>query len=238
MKITQFITAALSGAALLTAGITANAHNDDNMSNRNRVITLSAKASKLIANDEMHATLYIEEQNSNSAALARNLTQAMNGALKQAKQYPKVTATTGSQSTYPMYYKNGKIRGWQGRTEIELRSKNFEQTGRLIAELQQTFKLGNINFRVSEETRVEAETQLMSEASIRFQQRAQSLLSAWNATRYDLISLSLNTSGSYNQPMYAGRAEMAVTDSSVPTQSYAGGESKITVTANGSVQLK
>lgn len=238
MKLSPTLTALACSISAMVISI-ASAHAHTPSGDRARVINLSAKASKLVANDEMYATLYIEEQNASSAKLARNLTNAMNSALAQAKNYSAVTANTGSQSTYPMYYKNGKIRGWQGRAEIELHSQDFEQTGKLIAELQQSLKLGNINFRVSEKTREAVETSLLTEASQNFQARAQSLLRVWNASNYQLITLNLNTSGSYHQPMYATRTEMAVADkASMPTQQFSGGESRITVTANGTVQLK
>lgn len=226
-----------TSALCIYSGISAQAHNSP-AADRERVIHIQAQASTLIANDELYATLYIEEQHALSADVARNLTNAMNAALAQAKRYSAVTANTGSQSTYPMYYKNGKIRGWQGRAEIELHSKNFEQASELIADLQKTLKMGNLNFRVSEETRERTETTLMADASKNFQARARSLLSVWNASDYQLINLNLNTSGSYRQPRaYAAKMEMSA-DANLPTQQFAGGESRITVTANGSIQLR
>lgn len=226
---------ALGVSAIMLGGAQVAQANSELM----RVVHLQATASKLVSNDEMSASLYIEEQQTNPTVLAKNLANAMNAALATAKKYPDIKVSTGAQHTYPVYDKNQKIRAWQGRAQIDLNSQNFEQTGKLIAELQENLKLGNVSFQTSEATREMVENELMVAASKKFQERAQALLGVWGASSYELVELNLNTSGSYQPPMMYARAEsMSLKSADIPEQNYAGGESNISVTASGRVQLK
>ena len=79
----------------------------------------------------------------------------------------------------------------------------------------------------------------MVEASKNFQQRALTLSQAWNKSGYNLVNLNLNTNNSYPQPIMM-RASMAKFSGAeaADAQDVAAGESKITVNANGTIQLK
>lgn len=204
------------------------------------IINLTAEANREISNDEMHATLYIEKSNKQPAQLATDINQLMNSAVAAAKKYPSVKIETGSQSTYPIYDNdNRKLKEWRGRAQVRIESKDFKAASQLIAELQQNFQTESINFTVSDKQRKKVENELMIEASKNFQQRAQSLAQAWNKSGYQLVSLNMNTNSYSHQPvprmsmMKAASNDMAVTE-----QNVAAGESQMTISANGSIQLK
>ena len=108
----------------------------------------------------------------------------------------------------------------------------------MISELQQSFQTQSINFTVSAEQRKKVENELMIEASKNFQQRAQAITQAWNKTQYNLVSLNLNTSNYFPQPMMRGGMAKFAMAEAAPAQDMAAGESKITVSANGSIQFK
>ena len=203
------------------------------------VVNLSAEASREISNDEMHAVLYIEKSNKQPAELATQINQLMNQAIATARKYPTVKIETGAQSTYPIYDNdNRKLKEWRGRAQIRLESKDFKAASQLIAELQQHFQTQSINFKVSDEKRKKVENELMIEASKNFQQRAQAITQAWNKTQYNLVSLNLNTSNYFPQPMMRGGMAKFAMAEAAPAQDMAAGESKITVSANGSIQFK
>ena len=105
--------------------------------------------------------------------------------------------------------------------------------------MQQNFQTQSINFSVSDEQRKKVENELMVEASKSFQQRAQIITQAWTQTGYNLVNLNLNTSNYYPQPVMM-RASMAkfADVAAAPPQDVAAGESKVTVNANGAIQLK
>lgn len=201
------------------------------------VVNIQAEAEREISNDLMHATLYIEKSNKQPAPLATELNQRMNQALATAKHYPQVKLETGAQSTYPIYdSENRKLKEWRGRSEIRLESGDFKAASQLIAELQQHFQVSSINFSVSEQKRKKVENELMLEASKNFQQRADTMSKAWNKSGYQLVSLNINTNH-YGSPM-PRMAMMKAASDAVPEQAVAAGESKISVTANGSIQFK
>ncbi len=101
-------------------------------------------------------------------------------------------------------------------------------------------QLDGLDFSVSEAKQKTVNQALMSEASKNFQQQAQNLLPAWNAKGYQLVSLDFNEVGGYQRysKSYAlAMPQMAVVDASMPSQDFQTGESTITVTANGVIQL-
>lgn len=204
------------------------------------VINLSAEANRQISNDEMHASLYIEKSNKQPAQLATEINQLMSQAIATAKKYPAVKIETGSQSTYPIYDNdNRKLKEWRGRAQVRIESTDFKAASQLIAELQQNFQTESINFTVSDAKRKKVENELLIEASKNFQQRAQNLAQAWNKSGYQLINLNINTNNYSHQPvprmamMKAASADMAVAEQNVEA-----GESQLTISANGSIQLK
>jgi predicted secreted protein len=188
----------------------------------------------------MHAVLYIEKSNKQPAELAVQITQLMNQAMASAKKYPQVKVETGSQTTYPIYDNDSrKLKEWRGRAEIQIESTDFKAASQLVSELQQSFQTQSINFSVSDAQRKKVENELMVEASKNFQQRALTLSQAWNKSGYNLVNLNLNTNNSYPQPIMM-RASMAKFSGAeaADAQDVAAGESKITVNANGTIQLK
>ncbi|MFV5501719.1 SIMPL domain-containing protein [Acinetobacter sp. 226] len=203
------------------------------------VVNLSAEASREISNDEMHAVLYIEKSNKQPAELATQINQLMSQAIATARKYPTVKIETGTQSTYPIYDNdNRKLKEWRGRAQIRLESKDFKAASQLIAELQQNFQTESINFTVSEAKRKKVENELMLEASKNFQQRAQSLAQAWNKPGYQLVNLNINTNNSGYPPVPRMAMAKSAYAEAVPEQEMAAGESKMTVSANGSIQFK
>ena len=204
------------------------------------LINLQAEATRQISNDEMHAVLYIEKSSKQPAELANQITQLMNQAMATAKKYPHVKVDTGSQSTYPIYDDNNqKLKEWRSRAEIQIESTDFKATSQLISELQQNFQTQSINFNVSDAQRKKVENELMIEASKNFQQRAQTLTQAWNKGSYNLVNLNFNTNSYMPQVLSrASFAKMEAASADMSGQNVSGGESKITVNANGSIQLQ
>ncbi len=223
---------ALSLSALLTIGSTAHAE----PTGYNQ-LTFSSEVKSEIANDEVRASLYKKVQASDAKTLARQLNTAINAATTIAKRYPTVTVSTGQQRTYPRYDKNDKIIGWTGQANIDLKSTDFTATSQLIADLQETLVMDSLNFGVSEAKKDELERQLMSRASKAFQEQAQSLTAAWGAKGYRVINVNLNTGQNYPRPVYGTMMKAEAMSSSVPSQNFESGDSTITVSANGTIEM-
>ena len=225
---------------ILASTLTTPAFAQQNEQLNYNLVNIQAEAARKVSNDEMHAVLYIEKSNKQPAELAVQITQLMNQAMASAKKYPQVKVETGSQTTYPIYDNDSrKLKEWRGRAEIQIESTDFKAASQLVSELQQNFQTQSINFSVSDAQRKKVENELMVEASKNFQQRAQTLSQAWNKSGYNLVNLNLNTNNSYPQPIMM-RASMAKFSGAeaADAQDVAAGESKITVNANGTIQLK
>jgi len=227
-------------ALLLGLALSTTAFAQSNETINYNLINIQAEASRQVSNDEMNAVLYIEKSNKQPTELANQINQLMSQAVQTAKKYPSIKIETGSQSTYPIYDNDSqKLKEWRGRAEIRIESTDFKNASQLISELQQNFQTQSINFTVSDAQRKKVENELVVEASKNFQQRAQTLSQAWNKSGYNLVNINLNTSNYGGQPVPRMAMMKASSNSlEIADQQMAGGESKISVNASGTIQLK
>jgi len=224
-----------TGTACLLTAMMGSAHAEPTGYDQ---LSFQTEVKEEVQNDEVRASMYKKSQATNAKALATTLNTSINNAMKIAKRYPSVTVSTGQQRTYPRYDKNDKIIGWTGQASIDLKSTDFAATSQLIADLQETLVMDNINFGVSDDKKDALEQKLMTDASRSFQKQAKNLTRAWDARSYRVVNVSLNTGSNYPRPMYSTmnmKAESA--DASVPSQSFESGNSTISVTANGTIEL-
>ncbi|WP_440454678.1 SIMPL domain-containing protein [Psychrobacter sp. ASPA161_9] len=224
-----------TGTACLLTAMMGSAHAEPTGYDQ---LSFQTEVKEEIQNDEVRASMYKKAQATNAKALATTLNTSINNAMKIAKRYPSVTVSTGQQRTYPRYDKNDKIIGWTGQANIDLKSTDFAATSQLIADLQETLVMDNLNFGVSDDKKDALEQKLMTDASRSFQKQAKNLTRAWDARGYRVVNVSLNTGSNYPRPMYSSmnmKAEAA--DASVPSQSFESGNSTISVTANGTIEL-
>lgn len=207
-------------------------------------VDFQTEVSREIPNDQMNAVLSIELNDKDPAKLARDLATAMNDALKKAKAFPAVKASSGNQQTWPIYGKttlgNGtRLDGWRGRAQLKLESRDFQATGELIAQLQNSLQLNGVTFTVADSTRRELENTLTSAAITSFRTRADKIRESWSAKSYRLVNMNLGAAGgggSY-QPMMMAKA-MRSEDAAVPAQDFAGGDTRLTVSVSGTIELQ
>jgi predicted secreted protein len=200
---------------------------------RYNVVEFQAEAVREVPNDLLNATLYVELNDVNAAALANAINSRINDALRFAKAYKGVTVRSGDNRTFPVYAKNNVLQGWRGRGEIRVESRDFEAASALIGKLQANMQLSGITFSVSPETRRATEDQLTIEAIAAFKARADVMTKALAGRGYKLVHLSM--SGGYQppQPRFAARAASA----EVTAPDLEGGVSQIRVVANGSIEI-
>lgn len=224
---------------LMSLALNANAVPNAGQLNYN-LVNFSTQVSQKVENDEVNATLAKTLQNKSHTELAKRITETLNQANLIAKKYPTVKVATGNQSTYPQYDKNSKINGWQGSASLNLQSNDTVAMSQLIAELQNFMQLEDLGFSVSEGKQKSVKQALMLEASKSFQQQANALLPAWNAKGYELVSLDFNGGDGYSSYRKSSMRlqSFAVAEaSSMPSQDFQTGDTTITVTANGVIQL-
>ncbi|GAB3250012.1 SIMPL domain-containing protein [Chitinimonas naiadis] len=204
------------------------------------VISLQAEARRDVPNDLAQATLYVEFSDASAATLSDKLNRAATDALKIAKAYPGVKASSGNNNVYPVYNNKNKADGWRGRADIRLESTDFKAVAELIGKLQNNMQLDGMSFGVAPATREKVETELIDEAVKAFRGRADVVKKSVGGKGYKLVNISVNTSGSYPQPMarprmYAAKAMMSAEVAAPPME---GGDSQVVVGVAGSIQVE
>lgn len=202
------------------------------------LVSFATSASRKVANDQINASLSKTVQNKSSAEAQNQIATTLNQAMAIARKYPQVQVTSGNQATYPQYDKNQKIIGWTGNAALNLKSTDTVVASKLIADLQAFMTMDNLDFTVSDAKRKEVEQALMADASRNFQQQAAALLPAWGAQSYQLVNVEFNQGNDYYprarvMPMMAA----AKMENTVADQDFQAGDTNITVTINGTVQL-
>ncbi len=231
-SMTSWLLPCLLGSALLSSPALAN-------TTPMQRVDFQTEVSEVLANDILRARLSIELNDKDSARLARNLTLAINEAMAKTKAFPQVKVSTGNQQNWPIYTDKQRLDGWRGRAELRLESKDFKAAAELLAQLQQNMQLQHIEFAASDESRKALEQSLTTQAIAAFRDKANTVRSAWGAKSYQLVQMNLNSAqGGYPRPPIA-MAMMKMADAeSAPVQELSAGESRVTISVNGTIQLQ
>jgi len=203
-------------------------------------VDFQAEVSRTLPNDLLIATLSTELSDKNAGQLSRALTLAMNEAMQKAKAWPTVKVSTGNQRSWPVYGKTSKLEGWRGRAELNIESKDFKAASELLASLQDTLQLQGLNFVVSEETRQSTEKALTLDAIEAFRKKADTVRLAWGAKGYQLVQMNVGSSGGgpVYRPQMAMMMKAGAEMADAPAQDMAGGESRLSISVNGTIQLQ
>jgi predicted secreted protein len=203
-------------------------------------LTLDATAKTEVANDEMLVVLAVERDGTDLSALNQTVLAALNSAIAEAKKSPGIKARTGSVTTNPNWNKDGKTSGWKVRGEVILTSQQLPTLGNLIGQLGQKMQISDIQFRLSDQARAEAEKQLLKQVADLFKSKSKDATQALGFTQFNLKELNLSNGYQVNvRPMMRakGRSADMASMSSAPAPSESG-ESEVSITISGSIELK
>ncbi len=201
-------------------------------------VDFQVEAAHEVANDMLVASMTVDIQDRLPDAVSRQLNMVLNDALKKATAFSGVKASSGNQSTYPVYGKNSQVDAWRGHGEIRLESRDFKAAGELIMQLQSTMQLGGVQFTVAPETRAQIEDTLIADAIKAFRERAELIRTALGAQSFKTVHFSIN-SGSmpprYPQPVLRSAA---LAKAAIPAPEFAAGESRMTVQISGTIEIQ
>ncbi len=204
------------------------------------VLSLSSQASADVPQDIIHITLFYEQQAKDPGSLTSALNQRADAALAQAKGVSGVTAHTGAFSVYPSTDRDGKISAWRGRTEVVLESRDFAAASKLAGQLSNQMQVANVEFSLSPEAQRAAEQKLTTEAIKSFRARADEAAKAFGYSSYSIRDVNVGGGRNvqpYTRMMAMAAAPMDNAKMSAPI-SVEGGKATVSVTVNGSVQMK
>ncbi|WP_431820209.1 SIMPL domain-containing protein [Burkholderia sp. F1] len=204
------------------------------------VLSLSSQASAEVPQDIIHITLFYEQQAKDPGSLTSALNQRADAALAQAKGVPGVTAHTGAFSVYPSTDRDGRISAWRGRTEVVLESRDFAAASKLAGQLSNLMQVANVEFSLSPEAQRAAEQKLTTEAIKSFRVRADEAAKAFGYNNYSIRDVNVGSGRNvqpYPRMMAMAAAPMDSAKMSAPI-AVEGGKATVSVTVNGSVQMK
>ena len=232
--------AALSFAAALPLALAARPSSADTVVTQqppSGVLSLSAQASREVAQDTVEITLFYEQEAPDPSSLTSALNSHAETALAQAKGVSEVQARTGTFSIYPMTDRDGRISAWRGRTEIVLKSHDFGAASKLAGKLASVMQVGNVTFSLSPEAQRTVAQGLAGQAIQNFREQAQTAAKAFGYGGFTIREVDVNSnSGSQPRPMFAMRAMAAEAKAAAPVP-VEGGTSTVTVNVSGSVQM-
>lgn len=204
------------------------------------IASFDALASREVVNDTAFATLFVEYSDADPARLSERVNQALNSAVRSIRQNSAVQSLRTSHSSYPLYGKNNKPDGWRSRGELRLVSRDFPTLARLIGELQQgqaPLQLADVHYGVSDEARKKVENELIEEGLRAFRERAALVQKSMNSKGWRLVNVSISTQSS-RPPVLMRAAKMAEMSVAASPAAVEGGESSVTVSIQGRIELE
>ena len=201
--------------------------------------TLTAEATGEVANDLLVATLAVEEEGEDPAALADRVNRAMNEALTALEAFPAVTAKTLDYRTEPRYGRGDErpLVGWRVSQTLELRTADLPIGAAAVGELQDTLRVRATRLEPAPATRREAEDALIASALEAFTARATLVERTMGASAHRVVRAEIQTEGGRAPPVYA-RAESRSFGSDVAAPGLVAGTSELTVRVYGTVELE
>ena len=199
-------------------------------------IHLSASATGSVENDTIVATLSAQEEGKQASKLADKVNQRIRWGIELAKKYPQIKSQIQAYNTQPIYHKSN-ITGWRVSQTLKLESHKMTEVSELLGELQSQLNLQGIRFSVSPEQQNDAENTLIAEALAAFNVRAKLIAGELGQPNFRLVNMNVSTSGSVPPPYRGKSMRMEMMSSDVASPSLEAGESKLTVTVNGEVEL-
>ena len=95
-----------------------------------------------------------------------------------------------------------------------------------------------MRFVIAPETRAATENALITEAIKAFQARAEAIRNALGAKSYKIVNISINNAGMPPPRPVAFMRSAAMAESAIPAPEFAGGESNMTITINGTIEIQ
>lgn len=199
-------------------------------------ISLQTSASTEVANDVLVAVLVVQENGQQPAALADSVNTKMAQVLSKATDFKAIDSHTTSYNSQPRY-KSGQINSWQVSQQIKLTSQDFDQLGKLIAEVNDLARVQSMTFKVSDPRIEKTKEELTKTAIKKFRHKAAIVAEQFGRAHYQLVHVTIDGNHQSPRPMMERSMMMADSARSAPPATSAG-TNKITVNINGTIELE
>ena len=158
-------------------------------------VSFRVESAREVPNDWVAATLGVDEEGHDAAALAARVNKRMAEALALAKQSPELQVSSGAYQTQPVYDR-GKIARWRASQDLVIEGASVDQVTDRVGRLQaQGLLLRGVSFSVGPETRKRVEDELIVEALSEFRERAGLIARGLGRRGWNLRSLVIGEPG-------------------------------------------
>lgn len=226
-------------AALPAAVTTARAHGL--VEPPQDTFTFSVSSETEIGNDLMRATLVVQGEGEEAAALADEINATMRWALETLAPHESIRRKTSDYRTWPRYDTSERQRliGWWASQTLELESGDFAAMSVAMATLQERLQVQGTELAVRPETLRRASESLIEEALAAFRTRAELVRTSFGAGGYRVLEVDIDTGGSGADVMMRSRTMAAESaDAGVSEPGIAAGSSRVSVQVRGRVRLE
>ena len=201
-------------------------------------VSFRVESARQVPNDWLVATLGVDEEGSDAAALAARVNRRMAEALALAKQSTELQVSSGAYQTQPVYDR-GKIVRWRASQDLVIEGASVDQVTDRVGRLQaQGLLLRGVSFSVAPETRKRVEDELIVEALSEFRERAGLIARGLGRRGWNLMSLAIGEPGLPMPFLQRGHAmAMEAADASV-APALESGRSTLRISIDGTVEVE
>lgn len=205
-----------------------------------QVLHLSASAQTEVQQDWLVMHLTVQKDGVQAPAVQKQLNAVLAAALAVGAPMVKPGAlevSTGEMNVSPRYGRDGKISAWAGSAQLILQGRDAVQIATLAARLQDLV-VTQIDWHLSLEQRVSAETRIQAEAVERFKSKAQSLTQQFGFASYTLKEVHVNAQEAGEGVVMPRMAMVQMDTASAAPVPTVAGKSRVVVNVSGSIQLR
>lgn len=202
--------------------------------------TFNSEASVEIDNDLMIATLVVQDEDKDSAALANKINATMGWAVESLRPFSTIKIKTRDYQTYPRYdtSQSRRLIGWRATQTLQLETDDFKAAGKAIQNLQEKLQVQGIRLSVKPATREIASEALIKKALFAFRDRAQLVQETMGAKSYKIVDINIQTGNAGGAFHDAQAPRMEMMRSSVTSEpAIEAGSSLVSVQVYGRIQL-
>lgn len=199
-------------------------------------ISLHATAQGDVENDLMRVRMQVSHEHRDAAELANKVNTDMQWALAQLAEFSTIRFSTENYTTYPKYEQQ-RVAGWRSTQTLAMSSDDFEAIKKAVQILQSRLQVQQMMFEPRAETRRTTEDELINQALDNLKHRALLVQQNMGASGYRIIHLNIDT-GHVSPGHLRMEATMMRSTSVDVAPAVEGGDSKISVTVSGQIQLQ
>lgn len=228
----------IAAATLALAGTTALA---DTLPPPQGVVSLTSSATVEVTKDLLTISLATTKEGQDAASVQSQLKQALDAALAEAKKSAKpgqVDVQTGNFSLQPRYTNKGVINGWLGTAELVIEGRDMQAIGQLTGRIT-TLTISGVSYNISRELREKTEGEVAANAIARYRAKAADYAKQFGYAGYAVreVNVQSNDVGPI-RPMATFSRAKAMSAASGESLAVEPGKGSVTVTVNGTVQMK